>query len=113
MSDRQTKEFTTPSNHKVVLRTYLTGREVTEVKAIMFSKVEMTMEDMASKKMNMGGLSGTLIAEQERRVFDFLIVSVDGDTENPVEKFLDLPSVDYDAVTAEIEHIKNPTTPEK
>ena len=113
MSERQTKEITTPSGHTIVLRSYLTGRETTAVKAILFSKVEMSMSDMENKKMGMGGLSGTLLAEQERKVLDYLIVSVDGDAENPVEKFLDLPSVDYDAVTEEIEYIKDPTKPRK
>jgi hypothetical protein len=113
MSDRQTKEFTTPSGHAIVLRTYLTGREAAEIKSIMLASLKMTMSDLESKKVDMGGLSGSVLVEQERKTLDSLIVSVDGSTENPVEKLLDLPSPDYDAVLKEIETIKNPTTPEK
>jgi ABC-type uncharacterized transport system YnjBCD permease subunit len=45
MSERETKEFTTPGGHKVVLRTYLTGREAGELKSVMFSALKMNMED--------------------------------------------------------------------
>jgi hypothetical protein len=97
----------------VVLRGYLTGREVTAVKAILFTRFEMSMSDRESKKMGMGGLPGTLLAEQERKVPDCLIVSVDGDAATPAEKLLDLRSVDDDAVTGEIEYIKGAYRPGK
>lgn len=98
---------------KVVLRTYLTGRESAELKNIMLGSLKMTVSDLESKKVDMGGLSGSVLAEQERKTLEFLIVSVNGDVESPVEKLLDLPSPEYDAVLKEIETIKNPTTPEK
>ena len=44
---------------------------------------------------------------------DRVLVSVNGDKENPVEKLLDLPASEYEAALAEIERIKNPTSPEK
>jgi hypothetical protein len=112
MADRETKLFITPNSHQVLLHTYLTGREASALKSILLSSLKMTMSDMESKKVDMGGISGETLAEQERKTLEFLIVSVDGSAENAVEKFLDLPSSEYDAVLKEIENIKNPTTPE-
>ena len=39
------------------------------------------------------------------------LVSLNRDTDNPVEKLLDLPSTEYEAVLAKVETLKNPTTP--
>jgi hypothetical protein len=112
MAERETKEFTTPAGHKIILNAYLTGREAAAIKAVMLASLKMTMSDLESKKVDMGGLSGDVLAQQERKTLDFLIVSVNGSAETPVEKLLDLPSTEYDAVLKEIETIKNPTTPE-
>ena len=113
MSDRETKEFITPAGHKVALRTYLTGRESNELKSVMFSALKMNMEDAQSGKVNVSDVPGTFLAEQERKALDLLIVSIDGDTATPVDKLLDLPSGEYDAVVAEVNKIQNPTKPEK
>jgi hypothetical protein len=113
MTERETRLFITPNSNQVLLRTYLTGRDAAEIKGVMLSSLKMTVSDLDTKRVDMGSISGDVIAAQERKVWECLIVSVNGDAENPVETFLDLPSADYDAVLAEIEHIKNPTTPEK
>jgi hypothetical protein len=113
MSDRETKEFTTPAGHKVALNNYLTGREAAAIKAIMLSSLKMTMGDLESKKVDMGGLSGAVLIEQERATLGYLLVSIDGETNAPLDRLLDLPSSEYDAVLKEVEIIKNPTTPEK
>jgi len=113
MADRENTSLTTPAGNTFVLRAYLTGREAAEVKAIMLSSLKMTMSDLESKKVDMGGLSGEVLAQQERKTLEYLLVSVNGETENAVDKLLDLPSTEYDAVLKKIEEIKNPTTPEK
>jgi hypothetical protein len=113
MSERETKEFITPAGHKVVLRTYLTGRESNELKSVMFSALKMNMEDAQSGKVNVSDVPGTFLVEQERKAFDILIVSIDGDTISPVDKLLDLPASEYDAVVKEVNQIQNPETPEK
>jgi hypothetical protein len=111
MPDRQETSFTTPAGSVIVLRAYLTGREAADIKSIMLSSLKMSMSDFESKKLDMGGLSGDVLAQQERKTLDYLVVSVNGDTDKPVEKLLDLPSTEYDAVLKEIEKIKNPTMP--
>jgi hypothetical protein len=109
---RETKEFITPAGRKIVLRTYLTGREANEIKAAMFSALKMNMDDAQSGKVNVGDMSGTFLIEQERKALDFLLVSIDGDIMGPVEKLLELPSTEYEAVIKEVNAIQNPTKPE-
>jgi hypothetical protein len=109
---RETKEFITPAGRHILLRTYLTGREANEIKSAMFSALKMNMDDAQSGKVNVGDVSGTFLIEQERKALDFLLVSIDGDIMGPVEKLLELPSTEYDAVVAEVNKIQNPTKPE-
>lgn len=113
MSDRETISFTTPGGRAVLLRSYLTGREANELKAVMYSAVKMDMEDAQSGKVKVSDVPGTFLVEQERKALELLLVSIDGDTAAPIEKLLDLPSGEYDAVVKEINKIQNPTTPEK
>jgi hypothetical protein len=113
MVDRQTTSVTTQAGNVIELRSYLTGREAADIKSILLSSLKMTLSDFESKKVDMSGLSGGVLAEQERKTLSYLLVSINGETENAVEKLLDLPSTEYDFVLKEIEKIKNPTTPEK
>ena len=111
MVDRQTISFTTPAGNAIVLYAYLTGREVTELKSAQFSSVKMKMSDPASKKFDAPNFDGSIVVTKELEEMKKFVVSLNGDTDNPVEKLLDLPSTEYEAVFAEVEKIKNPTTP--
>ena len=113
MSDRETREFIAPAGHKVVLRTYLTGRETTELKSIMFSALKVNMDDAQSGKIGVGELPSSFLIEQEKKAMNFLVVSVDGDASAPVDTLLDMLSTEYDAVVKEVNKIQNPTMPEK
>jgi hypothetical protein len=117
MSERETREFITPGNHKVVLYTYLSGRESNEVEAIMKraltidpSKTEISPDGNA--KPSIKELTGDFLVKQEEKVISLLLVSLDGDTNAPMERLLDLPASELAAVKAEVEKITNPTTPQ-
>jgi hypothetical protein len=112
MSNRQTKEFTTPGGHKVVLYTYLTGREAQDLKSIMFSSLKVSMDDVQSGKVGLGDVPSTFLVDQEKKALSYLVVSVDGNETAPIDALLDLPSSEYEAVIKEINAIQNPTTPE-
>lgn len=115
MSSRETREFVTPGGHKVVLNAYLTGREARELKEVMYAAMKVDMSDvhaMQAGNVNMGQVSATFLVEQEKRALGYLVVSVDGVTENALETLLDLPSTEYDTIVAQVNAIQNPTKPE-
>ena len=111
MSERETKEIKTPGGHVVVLRTYLTGREAQELKAIIFSALKVGMDDAQSGKIGVNEVPATFLVEQEKKALGFLVVSVDGETNAAVDKLLEFPSTEYEMVLKEINAIQNPTTP--
>ena len=113
MAERETKEVTTPGGHTIVLRTYLTGREANELKAVMYGAFKMNMDDAQSGKVGMEKVSGEFMIEQEQKAIGILLVSLDGTTEDTLNRLLDLPQTDYDAVKEEVEKITNPTSQER
>jgi hypothetical protein len=110
MTERETRTFTTPGGHAVVLKTYLTGREIAAIRGELFKGLKMELSADGSTPA-LSEVSGEFLIEQERKALDALLVSVDGDTASPVEKLLDLPAVDYEAIVKEVNAIQNPTTP--
>ena len=113
MSERATQPFITSGAHTIVLKSYLTGREANQLKALMYGAVKMSMEDAQSGKTKISEVSGAFLAEQEQKALELLVVSFDGSTENPIAKLLDLPSTEYEEVMEQVNKIQNPTTPQK
>src|SRR4051794_6616796 len=96
--DRETKEVTsTDGKHTVVIKSYLTGREVNEAKSILFQGITSNAEPGERPKLP---LSSYL--PYERKIFELLVVSLDGSAENALERIEDLPSGEYDALVADI-----------
>ena len=110
---RDTKELTTPGGHKVVVNAYLTGREKSAIDGAITAALKMTPPADRNEKPKMSEVSGAFYAEVEQKTMGYMVVSVDGDPNSPLEKLLDLPSAEYDFVKLEINSIANPTTPEK
>ena len=113
MSERETTTITTPGGHTVVLKAYLTGREALDLKEMTYSALKLNMHDVQSGKVDVGDISGQFLIEQEKKAFGILLVSVDSETNAPLEALLQLPASEYAAVKAEIDKITNPTTPAK
>jgi hypothetical protein len=111
MNERETKSFVTPGNHTVVLRTYLTGKEAAALKAIMFADLKINASDAVTGKVGIADLPATFLVSQENKVLEYLVVSVDGETANAIEKLGDLPEADYNAVLAEVQKIRVPLVP--
>jgi hypothetical protein len=111
--DRETKEFTTPAGNKVVLRTYLTGKESNELKAIMYADLKIDATDASSGKVALADIPAGFMISQEKKLMGFLVVSVNGETNAPVEKLEDLPEAEYNAVLVEVQKIRVPFKPEK
>jgi len=113
MPTRETREITTPGGHKIVLRTYLSGREDNELTAVLYSDLKMSVEDMQKGITSVKDVPATFIVKQEEKAVELLVVSVNGSTDNAAQAVLSLPKTEYQAVIAEINKIRNPTTPEK
>lgn len=114
MSERETKGFVTTAGNKIVLRTYLSGNESNQLKAIMYADLKIDASDAANGgKAALADMPATFILAQEQKALEFLVVSVNGDTTAPLAVLGDLPEADYNEVLAEVQKIRVPFRTEK
>jgi len=96
--ERETKEFTTPGGRKLVVKTYLTAREVNNaLKAIFGSQEVSTQDGVTQTKLPM-----VVGIERNIRLVEAAVVSLEGSTENLAERLQDLPSAEYTAILSEV-----------
>lgn len=104
----ETKEIITPiEKHKVVLKSFITVKEERLIKRIM-KDVEVTVEN------SMGGEPTQKIKpfnladkteETENKTFEIIVISVDGETENVLEKLENMDKRDGNFLKREVNKI--------
>jgi transglutaminase/protease-like cytokinesis protein 3 len=110
MEDRETFEIVTPiKGHKVVLRSWITGRESQKIDGAMFKGVGTTSD---GKKLT-PKLSESMLSDQENASIEVVVVSVDGKENDVVNSVLNMRAKDYSFVTAEVQKVVDGDVPEK
>lgn len=100
---RETKEIITPiGKHKIVMKTYITGKEDKEIKKI-WRNIEVTIErdKQTAKPFNLGDRTD----EAEKKVVELVIISINGETENIVGNILGMHKKDCTFIEKEINKI--------
>lgn len=87
---RETKEVVTSSGKKIVLKTYLSGREVTEVMKARGDKSDLQVAEELIKQA---------------------VVSVEGKSENALETLLDLPINEYLEISKAVNELAGASFP--
>jgi len=107
--DRETKIVTSPSGHKVELKTYITGRELEAIENVLYNgiKTSAIIDNELNKKASVKLDTENFLIEQTHKTIEMVIVSIDEQKENIVERTLDLKKDDYIFIIAEIEKVTN------
>lgn len=104
--ERTTKTIDTPGGHKVVVKDYLTGREVNQVRKALFGNILADVEKdpvtglAKSPKYPLGQ-----IVDREDKLIEVGVISLDDKTEGAAEAVKDLPHEDYATVVKELESL--------
>lgn len=106
--DRPTTQIATPGGNKAVIKTYLTARESNQLKEVLYANLNMSMTDLSSGKTEVQSIPASVLLDQERKALELLIVSLNDSPEGVMDRLLDLPSDEYDAIVAEVNKIANP-----
>lgn len=97
--NRETKEIITPiQKHKVILKTYITGREKREINNVFLTGTKFSPNVKPE-------LDGSLVQKSQDKLIEIIVVSVNNKTENILNTVLDMHSQDFDFVLAEINNI--------
>ena len=101
-NEREIKPIVTSNGHKVLIKTYITGREQREINAIFLQDVEMKAE---GKNAALSGFKGALIQEAENKALEMVVVALDDNTDNLVDRILDLHSEDYQDIVNAVNEV--------
>lgn len=86
MADRTTKSFTTPGGHEVVMYDYITGGEMQEIAR----KAPKDASDRVGQ------------IEAGNQAIVIAVRSLGGSSEDLLQRILDLPLADYQAISEEV-----------
>jgi len=102
--ERETITIETPlDKHKVVLKAWLTGKEVRDLRNIYLSK--MTIGEKGNPKVNPAEVAN----EVEDKAIETVVISVNGKKENVLETILNMKSKDYSFVRKKVDEITKDT----
>src|SRR5688572_9960328 len=100
--ERETKLIQTPNGKQVELKTYITGREKRAIESIYYRDVEMTA---TAGEQTIKGFKGSAVEEAQNKAIETVVVSLDGQAEDLLNRVLDLHIADYQAVMQAIDEI--------
>ncbi len=102
----ETKEIITPiGGAKIVLKSFITGRESREIKGVYFKGVKFKMEGQTSKSDNID--MSKITEDSENKAIEVVVISVNGNEENKIDAILDMNVKDYDFVKDEVNKVIN------
>ncbi len=99
--ERETKTITTPAGKELVLKSYLTARERNAYLEVLEANGVKAAE--AGKDPTSGSVVGVI--RTAKSLFDAVIVSYDGSTENITSRLEDARSDEYDFVLKEASQV--------
>jgi hypothetical protein len=97
--ERTTHEFTTPQGQKLVLKDYLTAREVNSVLSDLFKTQEVSTDQEGKAAPHVSLLIGI---QRNIKLIEAAVVSLEGSSENLAERLQDLPASEYTAILNEV-----------
>jgi len=102
---RTTKEIVTPSGKKVVINEYITGGESRKIQALYMEGLTAIEFKAGDTNSLMSKIPITTVFKAQEMALGFLIVSVDGETENAYSKAMELKEDDLEFIMKEVDEI--------
>lgn len=101
-TNRETKKITTPTGVELVVYSYATGREVRAIENKYYSKAKL---DVVAGQPKITDMDLSATHEVEKEMITTLVVSINNDTVDILNKVLDLRQVDFEFVISELNEI--------
>src|ERR1017187_30877 len=95
MAERETKTLTTPNNHSIVVKSYLSGRELNSVKRALLQGITAQPERGTDGNPILPEVPVVNTIDREEALIRIAVISVDGVIEDAGNKAIDLEGQDY------------------
>lgn len=92
-------------DHKVVVNTYVTGREMRSIEQTLMDKLEMKRK---GGEEEITGFKGAMMADRQDMKIKAVVASVDGKTDNIVDAVLDLPNDKAEEIMKYVDELTEP-----
>jgi hypothetical protein len=110
---RETKTFTTPGGKEFEINAYLTGRESLEIRAVLTSGIKVSIDDISTGKQSMEEMPASLVTDQKMKALSLILVSLEGNKENVLDRVLDLSESEYEFIAEKAEEVRVPLVVKK
>jgi hypothetical protein len=100
--ERTNHEFTTPGGRKVLIKDYLTAREVNSVLSEIFKSQEVSTDEARSGTSKVSLLVGI---QRNIKLIEAAVISLEGSTENLADRLQDLPASEYTAILNQVKNL--------
>jgi hypothetical protein len=108
--ERENKMIKTSGGHEIVLKSYLTGREVNKLKEIVYSKINYQGQgEDITQNIN---LPGSMVLEQELAALEVCVVSIDGITDGVSDAIQDLKASEYQEIVNAVNEVTKDLFPQ-
>lgn len=96
-------EFITPNGAVIGLKEYITGKDLIEFKRLVFSKMKQgELDKKGAPTMN---IEPSIAIDQEVKMIELTVLSVNGSLEKPSEAVQNLESKEYQAVANHVREV--------
>lgn len=103
--EREKIELKTKSGVEFKAHTYITGREMRELRDCYITDVDVQVNN--TEGINLSGVKADTIRKYEDMSVGFIILSLNGSDENIVDAVGDLPIADYDDIMDHVTSLTN------
>jgi len=106
-NERETIEVETPiEKHKVVLKKWLTVRERRAILRPYLEGMQFNLKGESGENLEVAGINPADLTEKvENIMIETIIVSVDGDSENVLEKVLNMRTGDWEFLKKKLNEV--------
>jgi len=102
-SNRQTREFVTSGGHKVVIKTYCSGREWQDIQDVYLKDAKI---NMIGNDVKVEGFSPKADSLAKEKAVELLVVSIDGKTTSVLADVFNLPFAETAEILAQVDAVQ-------
>lgn len=99
--DRETYKFNTPGGFEVEIKSYITGGEQRQIDGILIDSMDVNIADKTAE-LNAKKSKADIIYQQENKLIEIMVISINGETNDIVKKILEMKTADYNCIIKEI-----------
>jgi len=98
----ETKIVTLPSKAKATLKSWLTGRESRALRNVYLKNANI---GMAGTEAEIKGITGALVEEEENLAIQTVVIDLDGNSEDILNRALSLRDTDFNALLEAVREV--------